>query len=160
MSKKAYKAKKRALYIRIIQVIVVFGLYVLVSQYTHGMTGRLPDFFSGLDFIFGGLFCIAISELIWKAFRPVARMCEHFFVTEYDHQVIEWDKIEKVELKEKCLNLHAPEERAKTYVVSFSNIENAEELIEDTRTMCKTKGIAFEAVSKNTEDIESLQGEH
>jgi hypothetical protein len=160
VSKKAYKGKKRASRIRIIQVLVVFGLYVFVSQYTHGMTRRLPDFLSGLDFIFGGLFGIVISELIWKAYRPVARMCEHFFIMEHDHRVVEWDRIEKVGLKKKSLNLYVPKERGITYVVSFSNVENAEELIEDTRTMCKTKGIVFEAVSENTGDIESLQGEH
>ncbi|MBU7001592.1 MAG: hypothetical protein HXS51_12555 [Theionarchaea archaeon] len=164
VSKKAYKAKKRASYIRIIEAIMVFSLYIflgiLLLFYDFDVIRRHIYLCSSMGFIFGCLFVIVIYELIWNAYKPVARMCEHFFILEYGHRIVEWDEIEKVELKEKCLNLHVPKERAKIYVVSFSNIENAEEFIEDTRTMCKTKGIAFEVVSKNTEDTESLQGEH
>jgi hypothetical protein len=164
VSKKAYKAKKRVSHIRIIQVLVVFGLYTflctVLSLYAFDVIRRHLYLCSSMGFILGSLFAMVIHELIWNASRPVVRICEHFFILEYDHRVVEWDRIEKVELKEKSLNLHVPKERGITYVVSFSNIENAEELIEDTRTMCKTKGIVFEAVSENTEDIESLQGEH
>ena len=160
VSRKAYTAKKKVSHIRIIEGIVVFSLYIflgiLLLLYDFDVIRRHIYLYSSIGFIFGCLFVLVIYELIWNAYKPVARMCEHFFILEYGHRIVEWDEIEKVELKEKCLNLHVPKERAKIYVVSLSNIENAEEFIEDTRTMCKTKGIAFEEVSKNTPGPQSI----
>ncbi|MBU7038293.1 MAG: hypothetical protein HXS52_10190 [Theionarchaea archaeon] len=164
VSKKAYKAKKRVSYIRIIEAMVILSFYTflgfLLLFYDFDMIRRHFYLYSSMGFIFGCLFIIVIHELIWNATRPAARICEHFFILEYGYRIVEWDEIEKIKLKEKGLNLYVSKKSGRTHAVSFSDIENTEELIEVIRTMCKTKGIAFETVSENTEDIESLQGEY
>ncbi|MGC1123354.1 MAG: hypothetical protein WBA22_19890 [Candidatus Methanofastidiosia archaeon] len=156
--KKAYEAKKRVLYLMAIEVVVIISLFSFVFSGLEVLRGH-PYLCFEMGYFLGCLFAIFSHELIWKAFRPAARMCEHFFILDHDHRVVEWDKIESVKSKEKSLNLHVPEERGRTYFISLSNIENAEELIEDARNMCRAKGITFEIISEDTEKADFPQAD-
>lgn len=78
--------------------------------------------------------------------KPKIRICDHFFISSYDQNAIEWDQITRMRVTTEGWLVTTVSSAGKSYrnSVNMRSISNRKKFLDDVRRICEIKGIPLE----------------
>lgn len=142
-SEKEYPGDKRGRILWLVLMAIVLGVTLFQLDILEAM-GKQPRLNPGLNFVLGGLFTLQLYYFIESLFRPKRRICDHFYMDNYDQHIMSWNQIKNVTVEDNDLTLYIPKARMwKTYHISLSSVPNRGEFMDEVRRICEVRGIPF-----------------
>jgi hypothetical protein len=72
------------------------------------------------------------------------RICDHFYIDNYDDDIMNWSQIKNVAVEGNYLTLYMPKAKVwKTHRVSLSSVPDKEEFLNEIKRICEIRGIPF-----------------
>ena len=142
-SEKEYPGDKRGRIYWLALMAIIFGVTLLQRDILEAM-GKQPYPAPGLNFMLGGLFAWPLFYFIESLFRPKKRICDHFYMDNYDQHIMSWNQVKSVTVKGNWITLYLPEAGLrKTHNISLSSVPDREEFMKEIKRICKVRGIPF-----------------
>ncbi len=142
-SEKEYPGDKKARIFWFALMVGIFGVTLFQIDILEAM-GREPYFNPAHNFLLGGSFTLALYSFLNSLFRAKRRICDHFYMDNYDQNIMRWDQIKNVAVEGNYLILYLPEAKVwKTHRISLSSVPDKEEFVKEIRRICEIRGIPF-----------------